>query len=195
MKMTSILSRPTLVLIDIQKEYTTPGKPFCLAGIGPSRAKCRRLLREARASQVRIVHVQHLQDGPVFGRNSTEAEFVDGFEPMSTEAHLIKSKLSSYTHSAFANIVSEAGAGQVFVAGYGSTMCCMATVVDAALFGHKLNFIHDASWARAAGTDFTEQDLHLRATSILGIHGKLATTAEAIAHWTSRTTYTAAAGA
>lgn len=174
------VSIPTLVLIDIQNEYVAPGRPFFLSGIGPSLANCRLLLAGARRAGARIIHIQHLGDGPVFKRGSAESDFIEGFAPAEGEIRLEKSKLSAYANEAFAELLDEAPPGAVYVAGYGSTMCCMATVTAAPLFGHKLNFVHDASWARAAD-GLSETDLHRHATAILGIHGALKTTAQAIA--------------
>lgn len=177
----SNMSNParTLVLIDIQNEYVTPGRPFFLSGIGPSLENCRRLLAAARLSGARIIHVQHLGDGAVFKRGTPESDFVDGFAPTAGEAHLVKSKLPCYANERFAELLDEAAPGSIDVAGYGSTMCCMATITASALFGHRLNFIHDASWARAAD-GLSEAELHRHATAILGIHGALKTTADAL---------------
>ncbi|WP_342360222.1 cysteine hydrolase family protein [Terrarubrum flagellatum] len=176
------VNAPTLVLIDIQKEYTTPGRPFFLQEIGPSLKNCRLLLSAARRAGARVIHVRHVQDGPVFKRGAAESDFVEGFSPLNNEIHLLKSKLSCYANERFAPLIDEAKPGSVYVAGYGSTMCCMATVAAAPLFGHKLNFIHDASWARSS-SGLSEEELHRNATAILGIHGALATTKETIARF------------
>ncbi|MBN9061402.1 MAG: hypothetical protein BGP06_21210 [Rhizobiales bacterium 65-9] len=172
-------SQRTLALIDVQNEYIAAGRPFCLAGIGPSLENCRRLLSHARQAGARIIHVKHVGDGPVFRRDSRESAFIDGFEPRSGEISIEKSKLSCYSNPVFAELLDEAAPGAVYVAGYGSTMCCMATVVDAPLFGHKLNFVHDASWARASG-DLSEAELHRNAAAIMAIHGVAVTTAAVI---------------
>lgn len=170
---------PTLVLIDIQREYIAAGRPFNLAGIGPSLDRCRALLAHARASGWQIVHVQHLNASGPFARGSDEAAFIAGFEPLAGERHIVKSKLSCFTSDDFTRMVAEAGDGEILIAGYGSTMCCLATAVDATLFGRKLTFVHDASWARVPGPGFTEAETHRHATAILGIHAKLMTTDEA----------------
>lgn len=176
---TAPASRPTLVLIDIQNEYIAPGRPFRLAGIGPSLDNCRALLSHARRSGARIIHVRHLGDGPVFRRDSPESQFIDGFQPDAGEAVIEKSQLSCYSNPDFGKLVGEGAPGPVHVAGYGSTMCCMATIVAAPLFGHRLTFVHDASWARAGG-GLDEAELHRNATAILAIHGASANTAAAI---------------
>jgi ureidoacrylate peracid hydrolase len=59
----------TLVLVDIQREYTTSGRPFHLRGIAPSLANCRLILEHARHLSWPVMHVQHVQEGPVFCRD------------------------------------------------------------------------------------------------------------------------------
>lgn len=177
---------PTLVVIDIQKEYVTPGRPFNLTGIGPSLLNARQLLQHARGGHWSVVHVQHLQEGAVFNRDAPESGFIEGFEPLENEPLIQKSKLSAFTNPDFEAALEAAGSTEVFVIGYGSTMCCLATIVDAALYGRKLTFVHDASWARAPGASFDEAETHRHATAILGIHGKLATVENVIHASTSR---------
>ena len=173
----SMTNLPLLVMIDIQNEYVTPGRPFHLAGIQPSLARALELLGHARAAGWPIIHVQHLQGGAVFNHADPLSGFVDGFEPLQGERVITKAKLSAFSNPDFEAAVRE-HEGDVLVAGYGSTMCCLATIVDAALYGRKLTFVHDASWARSPGPTFTEAETHRHATAIIGIHGKLASVAE-----------------
>lgn len=46
--MSGAIPKNILVLIDIQKEYVTPGRPFYLSGIEPSLENSRQLLEFAR---------------------------------------------------------------------------------------------------------------------------------------------------
>lgn len=170
---------PTLVVIDIQREYTTPGRPFFLTGIGPSLSNARAVLAAARERGWSIIHVQHLQDGPIFNRDDGHADFVDGFQPRSGEKLIIKNKLSAFTNADFEQALG-APDRDVYVIGYGSTMCCMATIIDAGLFGRKFTLVHDASWARAPDSSFAEAEMHRHATAIIGIHGKLRTTEQTL---------------
>jgi ureidoacrylate peracid hydrolase len=167
--------KPTLVVIDIQKEYVTPGRPFFLTGIAPSLSNARALLEHARQQGWPVVHVQHLQEGPLFNVAEEYSDFVEGFAPQNGETLIVKNKLSAFTSPEFVKALGEPEA-DVYVIGYGSTMCCMATIVDAALFGRKFTLIHDASWARVPNPSFEEAEMHRHATAILGIHGQLQTT-------------------
>ena len=172
------MTHPTLILVDVQREYTTPGRPFYLQGIGPSLANAKRLLDHARAQGWSVIHVQHLQNGPVFSLDGEYGSFVPGFEPQDGEAHVVKSKLSAYTNVSFQMLVDAAAArgDELILAGYGSPMCCLATITSGALFGHRYTFVHDASWARSSGPDCPEAEVHRYTTATLGIHAKLART-------------------
>jgi nicotinamidase-related amidase len=174
------MSTPTLVLVDVQNEYVTPGRPFRLAGIGPSLDNVRRLLARAREAGWRVVHVQHLQPGAVFAPGTEHGAFIPGFEPAEGEAHVVKGKLSSYSEDAYRALI-DAADGEVLIAGYGSTMCCLATVVSGALFGHRYSFVHDASWARSPDGIMPESEVHRFATATLAIHAQLTTTEVALA--------------
>ena len=171
--------KPTLVVIDIQREYVTPGRPFFLSGIAPSLSNARTLLRHARTQGWSVIHVQHLQDGPLFNGRDEHSDFVEGFAPDEGGTLIVKNKLSAFTNPDFATALGDPEA-EVYVIGYGSTMCCMATIVDAGLFGRKFTLVHDASWARAPNPSFEEAEMHRHATAILGIHGKLQTTDEVL---------------
>ena len=51
-----------LVLVDVQKEYITEGRPFCLETIGESLENLRRLLAHGRKMGWKIVHMRHQQN-------------------------------------------------------------------------------------------------------------------------------------
>lgn len=170
---------PTLVLVDLQREYISPGRPFYLVGISPSLNNCRILLDHARLNHWPIVHVQHVQDGPVF--SGEYAHFIEGFEPKTNEAVFVKSQISPYTNEAFKETMISAGENEILIAGYGSTMCCLSTIISGGAFGLRHSFVHDASWARALGDTMPEADAHRLVTSVIGIHGNIRTTAEVVA--------------
>ena len=158
-------TRPTLVLVDIQREYIAPGRPFHLHGISPSLTNCRILLDRARLNNWPVVHVQHVQDGPVF--TGEYARFIEGFEPKSGEPVFVKSQISPYTNEAFKQAMLAMRENEVVIAGYGSTMCCLSTIISGSALGLRHSFIHDASWARALGDTMPEADAHRHVTAII----------------------------
>jgi nicotinamidase-related amidase len=175
------MNTPILINIDIQREYTTPGRPFYLSGIGPSLENCRRLLRHARGSSWPVVHVRHIQRrGHLFDEAMEFSRFVEGFEPLSSEPVFTKSNLSCYSDDAFSRMMDSACDDQVYVAGYNSLMCCLSTLVDAFHRGHRVNFVADASLARATQQG-DEQEVHRHVIEILAIYATIVTTDQVLA--------------
>ncbi len=58
--------KKALVVIDVQREYSTPGRPFFLKGIDSSLENIRKILKGARQAEIPVIHVQHLQEGRYF---------------------------------------------------------------------------------------------------------------------------------
>jgi len=144
-----------LVLIDIQKEYITPGRPYYLNGIERSLLNCQELLYHARKNKWEIIHVQHSngEDAPKFNPTTDFFNFVDGFEPQSHEIHVVKNDFSCYSSKEYATYMSEAvrinPMLNIYIAGYNSVMCCQSTLEEARRLKHALHSIADASLAKS----------------------------------------------
>lgn len=172
-----------LLLIDIQKEYITPGRPFYLNGIESSLAKCRELLSFARENGWGIIHVQH-SNGVGAARFNPETpyfNFVDGFEPLGNERHFVKKDFSCYSNEAFSTYLHELYQTydeiKMNVVGYNSVMCCLSTLEEARRKGHKMHFVRDATLAKSVG-DLDEKAMHEVMLSIYAAKG-LATIVQA----------------
>lgn len=159
-------AKPILVVVDVQKEYVTEGRPYFINGIGPSLERARESLAAARAAGWEVLHVRHLQDGDLFGRGSAFSAFVPGFEPRPGEPEFIKGDYSCYSSPEFAAKMKESLGRPVYVVGYGSTKCCLATIIDGYHRGQELFFVSDASDAKRSDR-FDERSLHEHATDIL----------------------------
>lgn len=159
-------SKPILVVIDIQKEYVTEGRPYFINGIEPSLDRARATLAAARAVGWEVVHVRHLQEGDIFGSASAYSGFVVGFEPIDGEADFVKGDYSCYSSAEFARMMKDNIGRSIYVIGYGSTKCCLATIIDGYHRGQKFYFVFDASNAKRSDR-FDERSLHEHATDIL----------------------------
>ncbi|MFJ3045390.1 isochorismatase family protein [Herbaspirillum chlorophenolicum] len=163
-----------LVVIDIQKEYTTPGRRFHIQNIDRSLENARAMLNLARESGWPIVHVKHLQEGEVFNPTSEMSGFVDGFSPQEGETLAVKSNISSFSSPAFAQFAAAHAKNEFVIVGYGTTMCCLATIVDGYSRGYKFSIVGDACAARATA-EFSEQSMHEHALKILEPFSKVTT--------------------
>lgn len=165
----------SLVVIDVQREYTTPGRLFNIKSIDASLGRARTMLQHARAEGWPIVHVQHLRDGQIFNPNSEMSDFVEGFTPNVGEGHAIKEKYSSFSSQEFSNFVAGHADREFLVVGYGTTMCCLSTIVEGYHKGFRFALVEDACAARAAG-DLSEESMHKHAAAILGTFARITTT-------------------
>ncbi|MCW5319886.1 cysteine hydrolase [Verminephrobacter aporrectodeae subsp. tuberculatae] len=167
----------SLVAIDIQREYTTAGREFHIQSIGASLNNAYRMLQFARQAGWPIMHVQHLQDGSVFNPASDASGFVDGFTPEPGEAHATKGNYSCFSSPAFSQFVQEHAAHEFVVIGYGTSMCCLSTIVDGYHRGYRFALVEDACAARAVRAH-SEAAMHQYATLILERFARITRTAQ-----------------
>jgi nicotinamidase-related amidase len=168
------MSQKVLVVVDIQREYVTPGRPFHIQSIGPSLEKARQVLEAARARGWPIYHVRHLQSGSHFTRDGEHSGFIPGFEPQAGEREIHKSDFSCYSAPEFAEAMRQHAArgDEVVIIGYGSTMCCLSTIIDGYHRGQRLAFVPDASRAKASQR-FNEESLHAHAVDIISTYARV----------------------
>ena len=170
---------PLLVMIDVQREYVTSGRPFFLNHIGPSLENCRRLLAHARSYSWPVAHVRHVQNGHLFNGALPYSRFVDGFEPKPDEMVFTKGNLSCYSSDEFSRLMRSAQGERIYVAGYNSLMCCLSTIVEGFHRGHRMTFVSDASLARAT-KHADEVEAHLHATDIISIYADVVRTGDVV---------------
>lgn len=166
---------PLLIAIEIQREYTTRGRPYFMEGIEESLENCRKILAHAREQNWTIAHVRHEQPGSVFGQTQAATQFVKGFEPLPREYLFTKSNFSCYSNPGFEKFMETSRPDQVYLIGYSSPMCCLSTIVEGYHRGHELTFVTDASLARAT-PNAEEKTAHLHATHIISSYANLVET-------------------
>jgi ureidoacrylate peracid hydrolase len=176
------MRQKVLVVVDIQREYVTEGRPFCIRSIGPSLENAGRVLAAARERGWPVYHVRHLQSGAIFNPESEHSGFVEGFEPRAGEREIHKGDFSCYSAPDFSVIMRQHAArgDEIVIIGYGSTMCCLSTIIDGYHRGQQLTFVQDASSAKASAR-FGEEDLHERAQDVIGTYARVVTTRELLA--------------
>ncbi|SFS30676.1 cysteine hydrolase family protein [Marininema halotolerans] len=168
-----------LVVIDVQREYVTEGRPFYLQGIEPSLNNIQKVLAKARQDGWEIIHVRHLQEGNIFAKDTEFAAFVPGFEPLTEEQEIHKGNFSCFSSPEFEQRLSELKDYRIHIVGYGSTMCCLSTIIEGYHKGYEMVFIHDAS--RAKRTDkFDEESHHAHATEYLATFSKVIATDQVV---------------
>ena len=173
------IDMPVLVLVDVQKEYITEGRPFCLETIGESLNNLRRLLTHARSRGWKIVHMRHQQNAECFSYGSEYSDYIDGFGPQGNELDLVKTDFSCFSCPEFQALVDRARHQEIILAGYGATMCCLSTLIDAHHRGYEFTFVTDATCAKRSAR-FGEQDMKEHIVDIMAAFANLTTTDELI---------------
>lgn len=138
------------------------------------------MLQFARQNQWPIVHVQHIQEGDLFNAQSDLSDFVDGFSPLPGETHAKKGDYSSFSSPAFTEFVQAHADHEFVVIGYGSTMCCMSTIIDGYCRGHRFALMANAS-AALASEKFSETSMHEHAVEILRRFARIESTQDEVA--------------
>ncbi|SDW77317.1 Nicotinamidase-related amidase [Marininema mesophilum] len=168
-----------LVVIDVQREYVTEGRPFFLNGINSSLNNIQSVLEKARKDGWEIIHVRHIQESNLFAKDSEFADFVPGFEPREGEKEIHKDNFSCFSASEFEQLLEGLKDHIIHIVGYGSTMCCLSTIIEGYHKGYEMVFIHDASRAKQTNS-FDEDSHHDHATEYLATFSKVISTEDVL---------------
>jgi ureidoacrylate peracid hydrolase len=168
-----------LLAIDIQEEYITPGRAYHIEDIEPSLANAKTLIDAARAADVPVWHVQHQQEKGVFAKGGEYTDPIKGFEPEDGERVFIKDLYSSFSAPELADALAEAKPEDVTVIGYGTPMCCLATIVEGIHRGYSFTLVEDAA-AAVAGKRASEQELHQSAVNVIAQYARVARTEDVL---------------
>jgi nicotinamidase-related amidase len=168
-----------LVVVDIQREIETEGRPYFIHDLKGSLQNARRVLQHARSCAWTVYHVRHLQEGDLYGHDSPLSLAISGLERGESEVEFIKSDYSCFSSLPFAQAMTRHTADEVVVIGYGSTKCCLATLVDAYGRGQKMTFVADASGSQAFGPKSGEA-MHSFASTILETFARVVKTEDVL---------------
>lgn len=168
-----------LLVIDIQKEYATKGRPFHINGIEQSLANAILVLDHARKNNWEIIHIKHLQDGNIFNVNHNESNYIEGFKPMDNEKEFIKRNFSCFSNPDFAIYCEQFKASKIHVIGYNSRMCVLSTIIEGYHRGHYFALVKDASNAKS-DDERTEEVMHSTMVSVLSVFADILSTNDLI---------------
>jgi nicotinamidase-related amidase len=135
-----------LLLIDLQMDYF-PGGAMELVGAEAAVAQAATALAAARASGVPVIHLRHSWDAPdaAYLRPGTPgAEIHSAVMPVDGEPVIVKEAPNGFLKTRLSDVLREADASDLVVAGMMTSMCVDATVRAAVDLGHDVTVIHDA---------------------------------------------------
>ncbi len=158
--------RPALLLIDVVRAYFTPGSPFDL-GTTEAVDGCARLLRQARAAGVPVVHttVRHGADGAdaglfaakvpaleIFraGRPGGLADTMPAVAPRPGEVVVVKQYASAFCGTSLSATLVSLGVDTVVIGGVSTSGCVRASATDALQLGFRPMVVRQACGDRTA---------------------------------------------
>jgi nicotinamidase-related amidase len=166
---------PTIVFVDMQREYLAAPRIIAIPEIEEALDNCRKLLAHARSYGLPIAFVRWLDRAtPFFNRATPFSGWIEGFEPQRNEMIFERNRPSCYSSGGFAELM-EHGNNEVVLAGFAGESACLSTMVDAFHRNHHMTYMCDASASHRL-LDMPHDDVHLAVTRIAALYGDIART-------------------
>ena len=109
---------PTVVFVDMQKEYLATPRLIAIPEIDDALANCRKLLAHARECGLPVAFVRWLDRAtPFFNQATPFAGWIEGFEPQRNEMIFQRNRPSCYSSDGFAQFMDH-GDKDVVLAGF-----------------------------------------------------------------------------
>src|SRR5690348_15826305 len=164
----------TLVLVDLQQEYTARQRVLALEDTKGALANCRAALNHARAMGLPVAFVRWIDRTPLFNKATRFSRWIEGFEPHGVDMIFERNRPSCYASAEFAEVMS-GGGGSFVLAGFAGEAACLATAIDGFHRGHTISFLADASASHALD-DIAANDVHRVVSTVAGLYGDELTT-------------------
>lgn len=166
---------PTIVFVDMQREYLAAPRLIAIPDIQDALDNCRKLLEHGRAYGLPIAFVRWLDRAtPFFNRATPFSGWIEGFEPQRNEMIFERNRPSCYSSEAFAELM-EHGRSEVVLAGFAGESACLSTMVDAFHRNHRMTYLTDASASHRL-LDMSADDVHSAVARIAALYGDVAST-------------------
>ena len=188
--------RNALLLIDVQKIYTTPGSPLFIEGHDVAIANMNRLAREAERRGDLVVYVRHVhrKDGSNSGRmfdylgtpgeigfleNSDEIEFDPRLTLSPGALQITKNRYSAFVGTGLDETLRQRQINQIVVTGFMTNYCCETTARHGHDLDYYVDFVIDATGCPDASAEVTQPLIKTVAAAVLlGGFARVCTTDE-----------------
>jgi len=133
----AILDASSLVLIDMQYEYTEG--PLALPDVEKATVQASALLAKAREAGSNVVHVFHRGgDGGLFDRNARRGQAIDLVAPHDGEAIVEKSLPNAFAGTELKTILDTTANRDLIIVGFMTHMCVSSTARAAIDHGFRV---------------------------------------------------------
>lgn len=146
----ALVNAPTLLLVDVQREYFTPGSPLLIPDGEAVLARLAGLLVAAREVGVPVIHVQHHEDASseVFSTGTSAVETMEDVAPAQGEPLLVKHLPGCFDGTALDELLQELGTRTLVIGGFMTHLCCDTTARQAHARGYDVVFLTDGTATR-----------------------------------------------
>ena len=158
--------RAALLIIDMQNDFVLPGAPLCVRGAAPSVPVIRRLLLQARAQGLPVIHIirQHNRDGSDVEKSRQElfqegpgvcvpgtegAQIVPALAPEEGEYIVHKRRFSAFFQTELDMLLRRLGVDTLLVTGTQYPNCVRGTAVDGMSLDYDVIVVTDACSAQS----------------------------------------------
>src|ERR1700742_4639944 len=171
----------TLVLVDLQQEYTASPRVLALDNTKGALANYRAARARARARGLRAAFVRWIDRTPLFNKATRFSRWIEGFEPHGVDMIFERNRPSCYASTDFAEVIGSGG-GSFVLAGFAGEAACLATAIDAFHRGHTITYLADASASHALD-DVAANEVQPVSSRVAGLYGEV----ETPRNWIART--------
>lgn len=166
---------PTIVFVDMQREYLASPRIIAIPEIREALDNCRKLLAYAREFGLPIAFVRWLnRSTPFFNRATPFASWIEGFEPERSDMVFERNRPSCYSSEGFAKLM-EYGDTDLVLAGFAGESACLSTMVDAFHRNHRVTYLKDASASHRLA-DMAPAEVHCAVVRIAALYGDVTDT-------------------
>jgi nicotinamidase-related amidase len=165
---------PTLVLLDLQQEYTASPRLFSIPDIETALENCHSALALARQLGLPVAFLRMIGRAPFFNPALSYSHWIPGFQPLTSEMVFERSKPSCYANRDFAEAMSQGG-GHYVLAGFSGESGCLATAIEAFHRGHRVTFLADASASHSLN-EMSAPTVHDTIVQLIGLYADVSTT-------------------
>jgi nicotinamidase-related amidase len=151
-------SQATLLVLDMQNYFLTPGAPHFSVGGYAVIPNILRLIESFRAIGRPVIFTRHEHQptnlekdvmqawwGEVILAGSDEADLAPEFTPQAEEAVIVKNRYSAFYDTNLEVVLQENGVTDIVIAGVKTNLCCESTARDAYFRGYRIFFTADAT--------------------------------------------------
>lgn len=160
---------PTLVLVDLQREYLARPRGLAIPEIDAAIENCAAALACARSIGLPVAHVRRTGGATFFNAATPYSDWIEGFVPLASEMVFERTQPSCYSSERFSQVMGR-GEANFVLAGFAGETACIATVIEAFHRSHNVTYLNDASGSHGL-EGFDAPSLHKMVGCLADLYG------------------------